>query len=97
VLRLLANLVAIIGLAALGLAIGDFASHPNPVGAIGLILLVVFLGVALRQLYRPGGIASRRPAPAAAPSPPDEPAPRRKRPASRPTSAPLWMDDDTSH
>jgi hypothetical protein len=93
-LRILANLAAIAGLAALGLALGDFASHPNGLGAVGLMVLVVLLGIAFRQLYRLGGLASRRSAPVS--REPEPPAPARRRPSTRPTSAPLWLDDDAS-
>jgi hypothetical protein len=89
VLRTAAILATIVGLAAFGLALGDFASHPNPLGAIGLVVLVVLGGAAIRQLFGPG--------PRPKPEPPTEPEPpRRKRPAQRATSAPLWLDDDAS-
>jgi hypothetical protein len=96
-LRLLANLAALVALAALGLAIGDFASDPNPLGALGLIALVALIVAACTRLYRPGGAASRRPArarPAAAETPEPEARPKRRRSSNRPTSAPLWTDDD---
>jgi hypothetical protein len=84
VLRLAANLATVVGLAAFGLAIGDFASHPNPLGAIGLLVLFVLGGAAIYQLY--GNRQRTRP------EPPPEPKPRR-RPSSRPTSASLFDDD----
>jgi hypothetical protein len=97
-LRIVANLAALVALAALGLAVGDFASDPTPLGALGLALLVVLIGAACARLYRPGGPASRRPAPprAAPADPVPEPAASRprRRPSTRPTSAPLWSDDD---
>jgi hypothetical protein len=90
VLRLTATLAIVIGLAAFGLAIGDFASHPNPLGALGLVALFVLGGVAVRQLYRPGGVLSRRAAPQRREPEPREP---RRRPSQRATSASLFDDD----
>jgi hypothetical protein len=89
VLRLTATLAIVIGLAAFGLAIGDFASDPNPLGAVGLVALFILGGVAIRQLYRPGGVLSRRPAP---PKPEPAPQPARRRPSQRATSASLFDD-----
>ena len=60
VLRLLANVAAGLGLAAFGLALGDFARGPSPLGVLGLAVLVAVIGAALARLYRPGGIARRR-------------------------------------
>jgi hypothetical protein len=95
VLRILANVAALLGLGALGAAIGDFASAPSVLGAVGLGLAVVLVAAALHRLYRPGGVAAWRAAPrrAAAPEPERPPEPRR-RSSPRPTSAPLWLDDD---
>jgi hypothetical protein len=92
VLRLTATLAVVVGLAAFGLAIGDFASHPNPVGAIGLVLLAILGGAAIRQLYRPGGVLSRRPAPPRPEREPEPPEPKRRRPSQRATSASLFDD-----
>ena len=100
-LRLLAHVAAVLGLAALGAAIGDFASGPSPLGALGVVVLAVVVAAALHRLYRPGGVASWRSAPArpdpprtSAP-PPSAAAPPRRRPSSeRATSAPLWLDSE---
>src|SRR5919199_507719 len=90
VLRLTAHVATIIGLAAFGLAIGDFASHPNALGAVGLIVLLILGGAAIRQLY--GTSSPRpRPAPERAPEPEVEKPPRR-RPSQRATSASLFDD-----
>ena len=88
-LRLTATLAIVVGLAAFGLAIGDFASDPNPLGAVGLVVLFVLGGVAIRQLYRPGGALSRRPAP---PRREPEPEAPKRRPSQRATSASLFDD-----
>lgn len=61
-MRYVAHLAALIGLAAFGVALGDYVSNPNLLGTFGLFALMMALGLALGQLYRPGGWGSARPA-----------------------------------
>ena len=63
--RYLALLVA---LATVGLAVGDWASDPNFVGVVGLVVLIVVCSVLLGYLFRPEPGARTRPEP-----PPREP------------------------
>ena len=59
VLRTLVHAVAILGLAAWALAVGRWLRDPNIAGGIGLALVLLLIAVALRQLYRPGGLIAR--------------------------------------
>jgi hypothetical protein len=78
VLRIGAHVAALVALAALGAAVGDFASGPSALGAVGLLALGVLIAIALSWLYRPGGVASwREPRPRPAPEAEDEDEPRR--------------------
>lgn len=61
-MRYVTHLAALLGLLAVAAAVGDWASGPNVLGAVGLLALVVVLALALSRLYRPGGVGSRRPA-----------------------------------
>jgi hypothetical protein len=81
IVRLARNLAALVALGTVAFAVGDFASHPNAVGAIGLVLLIAVFALLLSYLFRPTG--ERRPE---APAPKPEP----KRRAPRPTVWAGW-------
>ncbi len=80
-MRIARYLAVLVALATVGLALGDLASDPSPLGAIGLLVLLAVFGFLLAYLFRP----ERAPRPAAEPEPEPEPeAPRRKKPE------PVW-------
>ncbi|MEA2123553.1 MAG: hypothetical protein QOI80_335 [Solirubrobacteraceae bacterium] len=62
------NFAALVALATVGFAVGDFAGHPNAVGAIGIMLMIAVFAFLLAYLFRPTGER-----PAKAPKPPTEP------------------------
>ncbi len=78
-MRIARYLAVLVALATVGLALGDLASDPSPLGAIALLVLIAVFGFLLAYLFRP----ERAPRPAAEPEPEPE-APRRKKPE------PVW-------
>ena len=80
-MRIARYLAVLIALATVGLVLGDLASDPSPVGAIGLLVLIAVFGFLLAYLFRPE--RAPRPAPEAEPEPPRE-TPRRKK------AEPVW-------
>src|SRR3954451_4107872 len=68
--RAAVHLAAALALAALAFAIGRWLRDPSPGGSLLILLGAAILwGVAVRRVYRPGGLG-RPPQPAAAPPPP---------------------------
>jgi len=75
-LRTLAHVASVLALAALAFAVGRWLRDPEVDGE--LVAVAIAVGLALRRLYGPGGVAAlRRPQPAdPAPAEPDpEPEP----------------------
>ena len=72
-MRVARNLAALVALATIGFAVGDFASHPNALGAIGIVLVIAAFAFLLAYLFRPDPSARTRP------EPPPEPKPRAPR------------------
>jgi hypothetical protein len=72
-MRVARYLALLVALATVGFAVGDFASHPNFVGAIGLVLLIIVCSVLLGYLFRPDPTARTRPEPPREPKPPKRP------------------------
>jgi hypothetical protein len=70
--RVARNIAALVALATIGFAVGDFASHPNALGAVGIMLVIAAFAFLLSYLFRPHG---RRDAP----EPPPDPKPRAPR------------------
>jgi len=86
-LRPLVHLAAVAGLVALGLALGRWLREPAAGDSVlGLLLLCAVVAVALRRLYRRGGIAWRPEPPMTLPGPPPA--------LPAPPPAPLWEHDD---
>ncbi len=81
--RIVRVLAAFVALGTVAFAVGDFASHPNAVGALGLLLLIAIFSFILAYLFRPASAGATR-----APEPPPE-EPRRRRPN---TSAGVWAE-----
>lgn len=79
------NLAAFVALACVGFAVGDWATHPNVIGMLGILLLVAVFGVLLAYLFRPS--RARLAAP-----PPPPPPPRRAPSPSAPPAG--WEDAD---
>ena len=52
-MRILRNIAVLVALATLGFAVGDWASHPNLLGVVGLMVLVLAFGFLLSVLFRP--------------------------------------------
>ena len=52
-MRVATNLAALVALGTVGFAVGDWASHPNALGAVGLIVLLAAFTFLLSILYRP--------------------------------------------
>ena len=77
-MRVIRVLAAFVALGTVAFAVGDFASHPNALGAIGLIVLIAVFALLLAFLFRPAG-GRDRPAPE---PPPEEPRRRRGAPAA---------------
>ncbi len=75
------SIAALVGLGTIGFALGDFASHPNPLGALALLALMAAIAFLLSFLFRP----ARTPR-AGAPAAIEEP---RERPG-RARSTPVW-------
>lgn len=68
-MRVASNLAALVALGTLGFAVGDWASHPNALGAVGLVVLLAAFTFLLSFLYRPA-----RERVTAAPAPAQRPA-----------------------
>ncbi len=81
VLRTVAVIATLVALLALGAALGDFASDPSPLGALGLLVVVAGIGVALARLYGPRGV--REPGPAVSRAVAASPQAPRRRPKAR--------------
>jgi hypothetical protein len=75
-MRVARYLALLVALATVGFAVGDFASHPNLVGGVGLVLLIVVCSVLLGYLFRPDPAARTRPEPPKKPKPPQAPKPQ---------------------
>ena len=73
-MRVARYLALLVALATVGFAVGDWASHPNFVGVIGLGLLIVACSLLLGYLFRPDAAARSRP------EPPREPRPQAPKP-----------------
>jgi hypothetical protein len=69
-MRVARYLALLVGLATVGFAVGDWASHPNFLGVVGLVLLIVVFSLLLGYLFRPDPASKERP------EPPREPAPQ---------------------
>lgn len=70
-MRGLIHLVAALGLTAVAIAFGRWLRAPEPGGpALVLVAAAVLCALALRRLYRPGGLGRAAVVPAAAPPPP---------------------------
>ena len=82
-MRIVRYIAALVGLATIGFAVGDFASHPNALGAVGLVVLVGVVTFLLSHLFRP----ARATAPATA-TPAADPPPRKRR--ERAPDQPVW-------
>ncbi len=54
-MRIARNFAALVALATVGFAVGDFATHPNPLGALGLLALIAVFAFLLSYLFRPAG------------------------------------------
>ncbi len=78
-MRALTHLAALVALATVGLAVGDWASHTNVLGAVGILLLIAAFALLLSFLYRPARVG----APAQARTMPR----RRRRSAATPGAA----------
>lgn len=52
-MRVLTNFAALVALGTIGFAVGDLASHPNALGAVGVILLIAAFTFLLSCLHRP--------------------------------------------
>ena len=68
-MRIARNLAALVALATVGFAVGDFASHPNALGAVGIMLVIAAFAFLLSYLYRPAPDARSRPEPPPAAKP----------------------------
>jgi competence protein ComEA len=70
--RGLVHFAAVLALAAVAIALGRWLRDPQPGGPqLALLAAALLCGVALRRLYRPGGLG-RRVEPEDVPPPPDE-------------------------
>jgi hypothetical protein len=79
--RVARNIAALVALATVGFAVGDFASDPNALGAVGIMLLIAVFALLLAYLFRPAGERQ-------APKP--RPEPQR----ARPKAEPVWSGWD---
>ena len=84
-MRIARYLAVLVALATVGLVLGDLASDPSPVGAIGLLVLIAVFGFLLSYLFRSD--REGRAAPEREPEP--EPEPRRPR-----QNQPVWSGWD---
>ena len=88
-MRIVRNLAAVVALATVAFAVGDFASHPNAVGAVGLLALIAAFAFLLSYLFRPEGGRAREEKPE-----PVRPEPRRRQ--SPRTGDGVWSGWDAS-
>ncbi len=58
-----------VALATVGFAVGDWASHPNWLGLLGLAIVLVSFSLLLGYLFRPDPSARLRPKPRPEPEP----------------------------
>jgi hypothetical protein len=79
--RIARNLAALVALATVGFAVGDFASHPNALGAIGIMVVIAAFAFLLAYLYRPQGASKKK-----APRPP------RERKPQAPKASHVWAE-----
>jgi hypothetical protein len=84
-MRIARYFAVLVALATVGLALGDLASDPSPLGAILLLVLMAVFGFLLSYLFRSD--REGRPAPEAEP----EPAPEPRRPKK---NEPVWSGWD---
>ena len=82
-MRIARNFAALVALATVGFAVGDFATDPSALGAVGLLALIAVFAFLLAYLFRPQGSRERPPAP----EPPREPDPEPRR---RATPQTVW-------
>jgi hypothetical protein len=82
-MRAATNISALVALACVGFAVGDWASHPNAIGMVGILALVAVFGFLLAFLYRPQRTRLAKP-----PPPPAPPSPKRRKRPSFPTTPP---------
>jgi hypothetical protein len=83
--RVARNIAALVALATVGFAVGDFASHPNAPGAVGILLLIVIFALLIAYLFRPQGDRVK---------PPPKPEPERRLKPKAPE--PVWSGWDAS-
>lgn len=76
-MRIVRYFALLVGLGTVGFAVGDWASHPNFVGLVGLVLVIIVFSLLLGYLFRPD------PAVRTTPVPPKEPEEPRKRKPER--------------
>ena len=70
-MRALIHLAAVLALAAVAIAFGRWLRDPEPGGPLLVLAAAAALcGLALRRLYRPGGLGREPPVAVAAPPPP---------------------------
>lgn len=72
-MRAARTIAAFVALATVAFAVGDLASHPNALGAIGILLLIAAFAFLLAYLFRPEKAPAER-----TPEPDPEPEPRRR-------------------
>ncbi len=82
-MRTARTVAAFVALATVAFAVGDFASHPNPLGAVGILVLIALFAGLLGYLFR----SPKTPPPAPEPAPAPEPEPRR-----RASAAGVWSE-----
>jgi hypothetical protein len=80
-MRVARYLALLVGLATVGFAVGDWASHPNFVGAVGLVLLIVVFSLLLGYLFRPDPALKERREP-----------PRERKPQAAPKASHVWAE-----
>lgn len=95
-MRAVRTVAAVVALATVAFAVGDLASHPNPLGALGVLVLIAAFAALLSVLFRrePRVPGHRRRG--AEPPPEPEPdtvvaSPRRRRPRET-----VWAGWDAS-
>ena len=84
--RVIRTLAAFVALGTVAFAVGDFASHPNGLGALGILALIALFALLLAYLFRPAKAPSATPA---APEPEPDPEPEPRRPAK---AAGVWSE-----
>jgi hypothetical protein len=68
-MRIARYFALLVGLGTVGFAVGDWASHPNVLGVVGLVLLIVACSLLLAYLFRPDPALRERPEPRPDPKP----------------------------